>query len=123
MDPNLFNVDGNRLLEVLFMIVVLSFFIERALSIPFGWRPFVSRFEGKGVKEIIALLVSIGVCWGWNFDAFSILLVQEKMTLYGEILTGAIIAGGSKASLKLFQDVMDIKSKAQRELVDKNKPE
>jgi hypothetical protein len=115
MDPNLFNLDENRLIEVLFTIVVLSFFVERALSVLFGWRPFVKRYDGKGVKEIIALVVSAAICIAWEFDAFSILLVSEKMTLYGKILTGAIIAGGSKGSVKLFRDVLNIRTRAEEE--------
>ena len=45
------------------------------------------------------------------------------MTLFGEILTGAVIAGGSKASIKLFREVMGFKSTAQEEVDDKKKEE
>jgi hypothetical protein len=38
MDPNLFHIDLERLFEVLMAIVVLSFFVERALSLLFGHR-------------------------------------------------------------------------------------
>ena len=31
MDPNLFHIDFERLMEVLITIVILSFFVERAL--------------------------------------------------------------------------------------------
>lgn len=115
MDPNLFHVDGERLIEVLFTIVVLSFIVERALSILFESRFFLDRFEGKSLKELIAFAVSALICWQWEFDAISILLVQEKMSIYGEIITGAVVAGGSKGSVKLFQDVLNIKSKAAKE--------
>lgn len=119
MDPNLFHLDEGRLFEVLFAIVVLAFFVERALSLLFGWKPFVERLSNKGVKEIIALTVSAIVCVNWEFDAFSILFVQEKMSLFGEILTGAIVAGGSKASLALFQDLLKVKSSAEKSADDK----
>jgi hypothetical protein len=119
MDPNLFHLDEGRLFEVLFAIVVLAFFVERALSLVFGWKPFVERLSNKGVKEIIALITSAIVCVTWEFDAFSILFVREKMTLFGEILTGAIIAGGSKASLALFQDILKIKSSAEKSADEK----
>jgi hypothetical protein len=115
MDPNLFHVDGERLMEVLFTIVVLAFFVERALSILFESRFFLDRFEGKSLKELIAFAVSALLCWQWQFDAVSILLVQEKMSVFGEIITGAIIAGGAKGSVKLFRDVLNIKSKAMQE--------
>lgn len=111
MDPNLFHIDGERLVEVLFTIVVLSFLVERALSILFESRFFIDRFEKKSLKELIGFATSALICWQWNFDALSILLVQETTSVYGAIITGAVIAGGSKASLKLFRDILGIASK------------
>ncbi|MFI5217954.1 MAG: hypothetical protein ACHQNT_00600 [Bacteroidia bacterium] len=115
MDPNLFHIDGERLVEVLFTIVVLSFFVERALSLIFGSRFYVTRLEDKHIKELIAFTASALICWRWQFDALSILLVQEKMTIYGYLITGAIIAGGTKGSVKLFHDVLNIKTTAERD--------
>ena len=112
MDPNLFFVDWPRTFEVLAAIVVLAFFIERALSILFESSFFIKRFQGKSFKELIAFIVSALVCWFWKIDALSIIFVQEDVTIPGVILTGAIIAGGSKASIKLFTDLLDFRSKA-----------
>jgi hypothetical protein len=123
MDPNLFHLDEGRLFEVLFAIIALSFLVERALSVLFGWKPFVERYSGKGTKELIALLTSSIICIVWEFDALSILFVREHMTLYGEIFTGAIVAGGAKGSVKLFYDVLNIKSTAERKAEAKKKPE
>jgi hypothetical protein len=114
MDPNLFNVDGDRLMQVLFMIIVLSFVVERALSLLFESRFYLSRAKGTSLREVIAFAVSSGICVTWNFDALSILLVQEKTTLYGAIITGAVIAGGSKGAVKLFHDVLGMKSSAKK---------
>ena len=43
MDPNLFHVDMGRLIEVLVAIIVLSFFLERALAVVFEHRLWTSR--------------------------------------------------------------------------------
>jgi hypothetical protein len=123
MDPNLFHIDGERLMEVLFTIVVLSFFVERALSVLFESRFFIKRLSKKSLKELIAFIVGAVLCWYWDFDAISILLVKEKMTVYGFILTGAIIAGGSKGSVKLFKDLLGVKSSAAAEDDRPNNPE
>lgn len=123
MDPNLFHVDSERLVEVLFTIVVLSFFVERALSILFGSRFFVTRFSDKSLKEPIAFAVGVFICWKWQFDALSIILVQEHMTFYGYIITGAIIAGGTKGSVKLFQEVLNWKTTAEKERAKQLKTE
>ena len=45
MDPNLFHLDYEKLFEVLITIVILSLFIERALSILFESRFFIERTE------------------------------------------------------------------------------
>jgi hypothetical protein len=113
MDPNLFFVDWERLFEVMVMIVVLSFFVERALSPLFESNFYINKFRGKSVKEVIAFALGALVCWHWDFDAFSILLTREKVTLLGAGLTGAIIAGGSKGSIKLFRDVFKFRSTAE----------
>jgi hypothetical protein len=36
------------------------------------------------------------------------------MTWYGMIITGAIIAGGTKGSIKLFNEVLGFKSSAEK---------
>ncbi|MBN2520203.1 MAG: hypothetical protein JXB17_06850 [Bacteroidales bacterium] len=115
MDPNLFHLDWERLGEVLIAIVVLSFLIERALALLFESRFFIKRFKGRSIKELIALIVGATICWYWDFDALSMIFLKESVTIFGAILTGAIIAGGSKASIKLFKDIMGVKSSAQSE--------
>ena len=112
MDPNLFHLDWERVGEVLAAIVVLSFFLERALAILFESRFFIKRFEGAGLKEWIAAAVCIAVCIIWKFEAISMVVLTDRTTVFGEILTGGIIAGGSKASVKLFHDVWDVRSSA-----------
>ena len=112
MDPNLFHLDWERVGEVLTAIVVLAFVLERALALVFEHRWFVKRLDQSGLKEVIALVVCAGVCLYWNFDSLSMIFLTDKTTRVGELLTGAVIAGGSKASLKLFHDVLDVRSSA-----------
>jgi hypothetical protein len=115
VDPNLFHVDGERLYEALLAIVVLSFFVERALALVFEHRFFVDRLSGKGVKEFIAFGAALATCINWDFDAVSVILVSEKTSRLGHVITAAVIAGGSKASVKFFQDVLGASSSAEKE--------
>jgi len=115
-DPSLFRIDWEVLAEILATIVVLSFFIERALSLLFEHRFFVKGLAQKGLKEPIAFVVSLLVVRYWGFDALAILFKSDTATWWGYIITAAIIAGGSKASIKLFHDVMGTKSAALRQL-------
>lgn len=114
MDPSLFRLDWDVLIEVLVAIIVLSFFIERALSLPFEHRWFVARFGEKGLKEPIAFLVSLAIVRFWNFDAVGVVFHADETTWWGYLITAAVIAGGSKASIKLFQDLLQVKSAAAR---------
>ena len=124
MDPNLFYLDFESLLEVLAALVILSFFLERALAVLFESRSFVKNISSKdkGFKELIAFSVSVIVCYFWKFDVFSIIFVRDSTTILGVILTGGIVAGGSKASIKLFKDFLGIMStvEAERKGIKKN---
>jgi hypothetical protein len=44
------------------------------------------------------------------------------MTWYGMIITGAIIAGGTKGSIKLFNDVLGFGSSAEKARQDFKQP-
>lgn len=115
MDPNLFHLDWDRTGEALVLIIILAFVIERALAVIFESKIWLTRFDRPGLKEIIAAIVSIWVCFRWQFDAVGMIILTEKTTPPGFILTGLVIAGGSKGSIKLFQDVLGMKSTALRE--------
>lgn len=115
MDPALFGIDFAVLTEVLITIIVLSFFVERFLSLIFEHRVFVARFKGKGFKEPIAFLVSLGIVQYWKIDALGIILHADETSIWGYLITAGIIAGGSKASIKLFHDLMNVKSTAEKE--------
>jgi len=125
MDPNLFRIDWSKLLEVLAVVVVLSFVVERALAIVFEHRYFIDKFGRLNLKEAIAFALALAICRHWDFDLLSIVLSSEKTSLLGQIVTAAVIAGGSKAAIKLFHDVIDVKSGAARskEALQKGQPQ
>tara|TARA_A100001391_G_scaffold111468_2_gene74815 strand:- start:18 stop:407 length:390 start_codon:yes stop_codon:yes gene_type:complete len=110
--PDLFAINWDTLAEALIVVVVLSFVIERALSLVFEHRKFIERFDEANVKEVIALGVSLGVVMKWQFDLISIIFIGEKNTFLGYLITAGVIAGGSKGAVKLFHDVLGMKSSA-----------
>jgi hypothetical protein len=118
MDPNLFYINYERTFEVLVTIVVISMIVERTLALLFESRPFIEKTEKKpsAIKEIISFVVGVTVCIFWKFDALTIILASgDKMTIPGMILTGGIIAGGTKGSVKLFKDWLGFMSSAEKE--------
>lgn len=120
MDPTKFALNWDLVAEALIAIIILSFIVERALAPLFESKWFINletaREEaGKGAfKPLIAVVLAAAGCVMWQFDALSIILLHHSWTVIGAVITGAVIAGGSKASLKLFHDVMDVKSTAVR---------
>lgn len=116
MDPNLFHLDWDRTVEALAGIVVLAFLMERSLSLFFENRRLVRRLEGQGIKEMVAYAVTLAVCIRWKFDAVSIIVLADKTSYLGEAITAAVIAGGSKASVKLFRDILGFRSSAYDEV-------
>src|SRR5690606_31989735 len=118
LDPNLFHLDWARTTEVLATIILLSLLVERALSVLFESSWYIEKFqEGKRTrfKELLAFIVSSAVCIVWDFDAISMIVLAERTSWFGCIITGAVIAGGSKASIRLFRDWLGIKSTARRD--------
>lgn len=121
MDPNVFALDWEQLMEAATALVLLSIIVERALSVLFESRAFIDALGTssspltKASREIIAFIVSVAVCVFWQFDLPAILLTAPKTGWPGYILTGAVIAGGSKGSIKLFREFLGFKSGAYKE--------
>lgn len=110
-----FVIDSERLFNVLIVIVIASFLIERALALVFESKWLVEQLSSRGLKEPIAFAVSFVVCRHWDFDAISVLFGKGGSQQWGHVLTAAIIAGGSKASLVLFHNVIGAMSNAEAE--------
>jgi len=114
VDPNLFALKWDQVFEVLMAVVILSFFQERGLALLFEsptWLNYEARkkSEHKGdAKPLIAFVIGALICLAWQMDAVSVILSREHTTLLGCVLTGAVVAGGCKASLKLFHDTLGV---------------
>lgn len=110
MDPNLFALDWDRTAEVLATIIVLAFMLERALAWLFELEWWVRSPRARSLRPYVTLVAAAGICWYLKFDAFSIILPQAKTNTIGYVVTAMVIAGGSKASIALFRDVMHAES-------------
>ena len=115
MDPNLFYIDWERLFQVLAVVIVLAFIIERSLAVLFENKYVALFFSKVHLKELVALLVAYFTVSLFEFDAVSIVMVGDENTTLGYILTAGVIAGGSKASIKLFVDIWKVGNKIQNE--------
>ena len=68
------------------------------------------------IKEVGAFLLSLAICRVFDFDALAIIMLSEHTELWGVVMTAAVIAGGSKASVKLFHDLLGIRSSAIKDM-------
>jgi hypothetical protein len=118
VDPNLFHLDWERTFEVLSGIVLAAFLIERFLSIFFENRALLPVFAGGGLKELTSFAAAFALCRYTHFDAVSMIFLQSSTGVPGEILTAGVVAGGSKASVKLFRDVLQFRSSAYQDYLE-----
>ena len=75
----------------------------------------VARGRLYPIKEAGAFALALAVCLVWDFDAVSMVLLREHTHLAGKLITAAVIAGGSKASIALFHKLMNVRSNAEKE--------
>ena len=127
VDPNLFAVSWEALFEVLILVVIVSIVVERVLALVFESDAFIQAHKrrkkaGKGsFKPLIAFIVSAVVCLLWQVDLMAVLLTHGHYSVFGTLITAAVVAGGSKGSIKLFRDVLGIKSNAYKEYEEAKK--
>ena len=97
--------------EVLLIFLVLSVVFESALTPLFNWRVFRERFNGKGLKTPIVVILAFVVFWGYDLDIINDILVAvdyltetdpRGYTLGGQALTALLIAGGSSGILNIY---------------------
>lgn len=114
MDPNFIHLDWERSFDAIMLVALVAIIIERALSVIFQSRIYIEYIHKDGLKEVIAVAVSIAVCVYWQLDAVGMIILTETTTIPGYIVTGALVAGGSKGSVRLFQDFFNLQSTAFR---------
>lgn len=116
-------------------LIFISFVIERGLSVIFESRPFIVRFgHSFQYKVTFAFVSSLVFVFMSNSDVITLMqaptapeganplyrfdarFISELLLAISYVFTALIVAGGSKASLKLFRDVMGIQSSLARDL-------
>ena len=96
-------------LGALALLVILAMLLERALAVIFEWSVLRDWLKEKRLRVPIALVASYVICvWG-EFDVFSVVFAKAggiPGILVGTFATAAVIAGGSKGAILLFQGVL-----------------
>lgn len=94
----------------LLLLLTISIFLEAALSVLFNWRVFQSRFEGRGVRTPVAVVVSALIVFAFDVDvmrevfgAFDLYDAEDRAGFTTKIVTAFIVAGGSSLIFRLFE--------------------
>lgn len=108
-------IDTSAIFDSFMLLTILAVLIERSLALVFEQK-YVEKFlKNKALKEIIAFSACFFVCKLWEIDVISLMTSSQGTKTIGFVLTAAAIAGGSKASIKLFQDVIGINKISKQE--------
>jgi hypothetical protein len=94
-------------------VVLLAMLIERALSVVFEADPIEKALkgslDGRAIKEIVVVAVSWIAVWQAKIDLLAVFQPKspgESFFGLGYFLTAAVVAGGSKGAMVLFNDIL-----------------
>ena len=106
-----------QILEVLGQVLLLSILLERAFSVLFESHYYITKLASWRIKEFIAFGASLYVCHFWQLDLISVITAKEAPNIGGIVITAAVMTGFTKASTKLFRDVLAFRSQAYNEMI------
>ena len=104
-----------QILESLGQVLLLAILLERAFSVLFESHYYITTLARWHIKEFIAFGASLYVCYFWQLDLISVITAKDQPSIAGIVLTAAVMTGCTKASTKLFRDVLAIGSQASRQ--------
>ena len=108
---------------ILGVVVIFAMILERALSLLFEWRIWEVHLKDKGLRTPVALAVAAIIVFSLDLNVFYFMFLGLKDGTSIEVtrddtvqllVSAALIAGGSKGAMLLFQGVL----KFGRESVD-----
>lgn len=107
-----------ELVQILVLFLLLSVIFEAAMTTVFNWRWFAKRFEGRGVKTPLTVLVALVIVNSFEVDLVSRILNvvgngEHGATFSGQVLTALLIAGGSDGIYRVFTR-LGIRNSAER---------
>lgn len=103
-------MNWDAVVNELIKVVLLAFFVERALAVIFDMERVEPVIQRHDLKPVIAMAVSIALCYGLQINIIGKLgpgsPLASSMEWLGIAVTGLVVAGGSAGAVKLFQDVL-----------------
>lgn len=103
IDPGRLQLVGDLLLREFLLVAASAGILERVLHVVFSRSLWKERIDGSGLKELIAMSAAIGLCFLLDLDVVSATLGRAEATIFGVLLTGALVASVSKISIRAFE--------------------
>jgi hypothetical protein len=104
-------MDWDPVVNELIKVVLLAFFVERALAVIYDMERVEPVLVRGDLKPVISVFVSIALCYGLKINVVGVLAAPDaalagNLEWLGIAVTGLVVAGGSAGAVKLFQDVL-----------------
>ena len=110
-----------KLLGALTMLVILSLVLERALAVFFEWGVWRDWISERHLRAPVAFVASYWVCIWADFDVLAVMFAKSGGYSgdfsFGTFATAAVVAGGSKGAILLFQGVLGFGREAVKERI------
>ena len=113
-------------IDISLLLIFLSFAVERSLAIFFETEAYINiKNRPEYLKPLLAVMVSLLFLYVTNIDPTKLLpeniivktdsaQILTIKSIISTLLFALIISGGSKASVKLFKDVLQVRSGAEK---------
>jgi len=113
-------ISGELFAEVvgfLFAWLILATVFEEMFFVVFNWRFYKNRWDGKGFKTPIMLVVVLILCYVYSIDLFyeiiEIFQLSEEPKRYfiGNVITAMFLIGGSGTVFRVLEKIRQSKEK------------
>jgi hypothetical protein len=116
-------IQWGQYLNTLLYLIVCAFLLERALAVIFETQFYIDTFANwQDAKPSVAIVFAIIFAAVLDVNLYSLLDVgksseydwSNERDWFVLLFSGLFLAGGSKPSIKLFKDLWNIQSSAER---------
>ena len=119
LDQDMLGTLALNTLAILGVVVIVAMILERALSVLFEWRLWQNHLKDRGLRTPVALIVAVIIVFNLELNVFyfmflglndggnnSLDITATRDNTVQLLVSAALIAGGSKGAVLLFQGVL-----------------
>jgi hypothetical protein len=112
--------------NIFLLLIFLSFIVERSLAVFFETEAYINiKNKPEYIKPLLAVMFSLLFLYVTGIEPIKLIPEEIKFksdnsdlvhikNIISTLLFALVVSGGSKASLKLFKDVLQVRSGAEK---------